>query len=266
MANALLVKRLSLYSLVVKLSAKEKSSNIAGWLINGIQIALRVTIYSGMYRVALGATNSQYVKAIWAIAFSQIIFGGERPQLSLQIGREIKDGTVSMYLLRPKSYINQSIFSYLGRSIPGYSSIGLFAFSTAFFLTQQIPISPRVIVFSILLLCGGIFVTIIIEAFLGLTGFWTNDTSGVQLMNHKMGLLFGGIIIPFALLPDTISQIVRFTPWSVSLAQPGYVTTHFSYGLFIEMATVLIAWGIFTYLLCVLIYKRGIEKLNIGGG
>ncbi|MBP9116262.1 MAG: ABC-2 family transporter protein [Acidimicrobiia bacterium] len=258
--------RFSLYYLIVILSAKDKNSNFAGWVVNGTQIALRITIYAGMYRLALGSSDSRFVNGIWAIAISQLIFGCERPQLSIQIGREIKDGTVSMYLLRPVNYINQMVFSYFGRSIPGLSSIAVFGFATAYLITGKIPINILNLPFVICVIFLGIALAILIETFLGMTGFWTNDTNGVQLMNHKLNLLFGGIIIPFALLPTGIAKIVRFTPWSMSLAQPGYVATHFSYTLFIEISLLIILWCFVTYLLCLYLFYKGIRKLNLGGG
>lgn len=265
-SNTLKFSRFSIYSLMFLLSAKEKKSGIAGWVVTGSQIALRIGIYAGMYRVALGSKNDLFVNGIWAIAISQTIFGGERPQLSLQIGREIKDGTVSMYLLRPASYLNQTMFSYLGRSLPSQSAIATFGFTAAFFITGRVPIALVNLPLAILMILGGILLTELIEMFLGLTGFWTNDTTGVQLMNHKLDLLFGGIIIPFALLPETIANIVRFTPWSVSAAQPGYVATNFSYSLYIEMFAVLMAWLSVTYFASVFLYKRGIKNLTSGGG
>lgn len=260
------VSRISLYSLMFLLSAKEMKSGIVGWIVTGSQIALRIGIYSGMYRVALGNSNDLYVNGIWAIAVSQVIFGGERPQLSLQIGREIKDGTVSTYLLRPASYINQTLFSYLGRSVSSQSAIAVFGFAAAYFITGSFPVALVNLPFAILIILAGILLTALIETFLGLTGFWTNDTSGVQLMNHKLALLFGGVIIPFSLLPNTVADIVRFTPWSVSAAQPGYVATNFSFSLYIEMFGVLITWLILSYSLCVYLYRQGIQKLTIGGG
>lgn len=266
MNSSIALKRFSLYKTILGLSAREKSGNSVGWIISGIQIALRIAIYSGMYRVALGADNPAYAKGIWAIAASQTIFGGERPELSIKIGRDIKDGTVAMYLLRPVSYINQAMFSYIGRSIPDQCSIGIFAFGAAFLLTKTMPIPIYVLPFAVLFLLIGIVMYVILQTLLGLTGFWTSDTSGVHLMNHKLNLLFGGIIIPFALLPDTVSKIVRFTPWSVSAAQPGYVSTHFTWGLYVEMMGVLIAYSLIFYTLCLIMSKRGIRKLSIGGG
>ena len=225
--------RFSLYYLIVILSAKDKNSNFAGWVVNGTQIALRITIYAGMYRLALGSSDSRFVNGIWAIAISQLIFGCERPQLSIQIGREIK---------------------------------AVFGFATAYLITGKIPINILNLPFVICVIFLGIALAILIETFLGMTGFWTNDTNGVQLMNHKLNLLFGGIIIPFALLPTGIAKIVRFTPWSMSLAQPGYVATHFSYTLFIEISLLIILWCFVTYLLCLYLFYKGIRKLNLGGG
>jgi ABC-2 type transport system permease protein len=265
-SNALILKKISLYFLILKLSAREARSGVAGLIVSGGQISLRLAIYSGMYRIALGPNSVEYSKGIWAIAIAQVIFTGERPQLSLTIGNEIKDGRVSILLLRPIKYINQVFISYIGRSVPIYLAVSIFSFMTALFLTKDFPFSIVDLGFVLLVILSGIALSVLIEVVIGMTGFWTSDTSGMQLFNQKSILLFGGIIIPFSLLPETLANIVRFTPWSIAVAQPGYLATHFTYTNFGVIFVSQLLWLSFFYFLCTILYSRGIKRLSVGGG
>lgn len=248
-------------------NARNRRGSYSDLIFSGFTISLRLCLFAAMFRVAYGSSSSAgYISAVWSVSIAQTIFALDRPDPTLSIGDDIKEGSIAIHLLRPLNYVQYSVASFWGRSIPGLISGFGFSFVTALLLTHTLPETSVNFLLGSITMAGGIIVITFIAVFFGLCGFWTEDTHGFQYLSHKMALLFGGLIIPLAILPDAVHNVVSWTPWTVGLGRPGSVMTHFSYPELGETLLLQVGYIVILYCACVFMMNRGIKKLNVTGG
>ena len=259
--------RASVYWSLMLTCAKDRKGNVSDLLFSGISHAFRILVFSAMYRVAFGSSSDpKFIAAIWAVSLSQTMFSFDRPPLTITMGEEIKDGTIAVFLLRPISYIHYSFFSSLGKSFPSILTSAISCFSVAYLITSKLPSAPLEICITLLTAVSGVMVMNILATTWGLLGFWTQETSPYHWIDHKMSLLFGGLIIPLALLPDRVQSIVQFTPWSSALAQPGKLLSDFTIEKFWLVVALHVFWFSVIYCLASFLMYKGTKKLVALGG
>lgn len=248
-------------------NARNRRGSYADLFFSGLTVFLRIWIFAAMYQAAFASSTSKaYVSAVWAVSISQAIFSLDRPDPTLSIGQEIKDGSIVGYLLRPMNYVQYNFVSYWGRSIPALISNSVFCIAAAVFLTRSVPETSVHIVLSFVPIILGIAVVILIAILLGLFGFWTHDTGAFNWISHKMALLFGGLIIPLTLMPDTVQSVMSVLPWTVGLARPAKLITDFSYDYYLTTVGLQIFWIATLYSVANYVMNRGFKKLNVSGG
>lgn len=259
-------KVIVLSSLMV-VNARNRKGSYADLVFSGLNLVVRIAIYTSMYRIVFGSGDSEsYVAAVWAIAIAQVIFGLNRPDPTLSIGEEIKEGTIAIHLLRPLNYIQYTLATYWGNSAPALFVNSVFCFSAAFLLVRSVPATGVELLLSVVVIALGVILVSLIATFFGVLGFWTEDTAGFHYISHKMALLFGGLIIPLTLLPDTVQNIVQYIPWTVAMARPGRLFSEFTYNEFFATLGLQLIFILSIYFLCIFISNRGIKKLNVAGG
>ncbi len=259
-------KFIVLTSLMI-VNARNRKGSYADLVFSGLNLFVRILIYTAMYKIVFGSsTSEEYVAAVWAIAIAQVIFGLNRPDPTLLIGEEIKEGSIAIHLLRPLNYIQYTLATFWGNSIPALIANSIFCISAALMLTRTLPVVGFELLLSLIAIALGVILTSLIATFFGVLGFWTEDTNGFHYISHKMALLFGGLIIPLTLLPETIKDIVQYIPWSVAMARPGKLISQFTYQEFYETVSLQLLFIVSLYLLCVWLSNKGFRKLNVSGG
>jgi ABC-2 type transport system permease protein len=248
-------------------NARNRRGSYSDLFFSGLTLFLRISIYSAMYRVAFGAEDTAaFITAVWAVTVAQAMFSMDRPDPTLTIGEDIKEGTIAVHLLRPLNYVQYSVASFWGRSIPAVVANSVFAIAAALVWTRELPETLGHIALCIIPILLGMAVITLIATLLGVFGFWTEDTNSFNYISHKMALLFGGIIIPLSLLPQEVQDIVSFIPWTVGLARPGKLVSEFDSSYYINTISLQIFYIVVLYIAAVVLMNRGIKKLNVSGG
>jgi ABC-2 type transport system permease protein len=84
----------------------------------------------------------------------------------------------------------------------------------------QLPIDPLVyLAFLITFFLGGA-VLFFLEFMLGCLGFYTTEVWGLSVLRNGVALFFSGALIPLDLLPDSLQNIAKLTPFAQALYMP----------------------------------------------
>jgi len=191
------------------------------------------------------------------------------PVIWAAMTEEIRDGTLSNYLLRPISYRWYRFFSEIGINI-GYSLVVLsviVGFILLFAVDFHFPTNPLYIAL-FLVSVGLSFVLGAVLTYLhSLSAFWLEEDTGPNYVLYYLVPILMGALIPLALLPDFVYHVVRFLPFKYLL--------YFPINIFLERVTLSeIGYGILMqilwigaiYLLGAWVWRRGCQRYTARGG
>lgn len=184
------------------------------------------------------------------------------------VSRDINQGRLSMFLVKPISYVKYIFFNELGRAALAVLVSVLTQLVVITFFLHKITFNTDLAYLS--LIACMIFFAFIIEWLMGfLVGtiaFWTDEVEGVQTTIDRVKRFFAGGYFPLSLLPTTLATLSIYLPFAYSFYVPAqlYLKKISLREGFIGLGTQLVWIGI----LCVIlhfVWKRGLRKYEATG-
>lgn len=186
-----------------------------------------------------------------------------RNWLETHIAGDIKDGRLSMFLIKPIAYFNFILFREIGRiSLAVIMSVFSQAIVILFFLNIFIfnfDILYLLLIFLMIILA---FITELLLSFLiGLIAFWTDEVDGLYMTIERLKKFFSGGYFPINLLPLGFVKISLLFPFAYSFFVPAEL-----YLKKIDLAAglkgilVQLVWLILLYGIIKIIWKKGLKK------
>ena len=183
--------------------------------------------------------------------------------LSVAIGRDIKDGRLSMFLIKPIGYFRYILSQEIGRialvtvmSSFSYLIVIIFFIKT-FTLNFNLPYILVIIAMVILA-----FITeLLISYLIGLIAFWTDEIDGIYSTVDRIKKFFSGGYFPINLLPLIFIKISFALPFAYSFFVPAQLylkKLDISVGL--KGLLVQAIWILLLYGIIQLVWKRGLKK------
>ncbi len=183
--------------------------------------------------------------------------------------KDIQNGEMSRYLLKPQSYYwHNIIFNEIPyRIIQGLYGIIVIAIIVVLFPGFfNIGHDKAFFILGIMSAIMGFFICANIEFILGLLAFWFYDLKLVHNAYEVIFIMLGGINIPLYLYPHFLEQIALFTPLPYILYVPTLLLTGQVVGKAIGgLIGQQIMWLAVTSILYLIIWKRGIRVYTASG-
>jgi ABC-2 type transport system permease protein len=260
------------YWQVLAVSAREDRANptkAAGSVLIGV---VRIILLAAIYRVAYeaaGGASLPYANTLWSIGlyFALIMGLGMRNVFKL-IDREVKSGAVEAGLIKPLDWRMTKICTLLGRNILEASLLAV-AFVITLTIITGLPDMSHVtfgfVMGYLLIMVLAIVASSALFIVVGLTAFWLNDAQPTFRLVDKVILIFGGGFVPIALMPETIQEFVRYSPFGMYAAS----TQLFNPGLVAHLLPTMISaivWTTVTVLFCNWVWKRAEQRIEVNGG
>lgn len=221
-------------------------------------------IYSDPNELINGYTMNQM---IWYVIITEIlwsILGGRK--LCRKICEDVRGGNIAYNINKPYNYIGYSLSNHLGMvSVKAimYIIMGMllgYIFLRAF---------PNLNILSIIaVLITGILATIIstlLIIFIGLFSFVIEDANPFYWLYSKLILVIG-TIFPIEYFPSVIQPVLQISPIYVVCYGPAKLFVDFTWTNFTSVFIAQLIYIIIAYILCTLIYKKGVKNLNVNGG
>lgn len=178
-------------------------------------------------------------------------------RLARDIQEEVFTGKLSAYLTRPISYFIPKVSLVISWSLTYI--IFMSPFFIAFLFINQIYSADRIILFLFFLL-GGQVMNFLIWMCIGLMSFWTSKNIGLVKINYTLSSLMSANLIPFALIPSEIQNIMNFMPYKFIVYYPIHVLIGERSNEVLINIVMLIVWICLLLLIASKIFKRGSYK------
>ena len=208
---------------------------IFGFLSFIIMIFVFLQLWNYMYddpsSLIGGLCKSQM---IWYVIITEMIwFGTRNKTLTNGISDDIKSGSIAYTLNKPYSY-------------------------AIYVMVKNLPLIIPVFILSFI-------INACIRITISLLSFYIEDATPFHWLYDKIILIIG-TIFPIELFPKFLQPILKLTPIYVVNYGPSKLVVDFSINSFFTIILSQIIYLIVVIFLLVLVYKRGVKKLNVNGG
>lgn len=186
-----------------------------------------------------------------------------------QIAADIREGTISQFLLRPINYLGYRLSLYLaGRTI--YSLVALIPAGLFIVYQREYLVGPASAELFLLTipatLLAGILQFVMAYA-TALLAFWVLDVSTFIFIAFAVEYLASGHLFPLDILPAGIQQVLHYTPYPYLLYFPvGVYLGRFSWPQVWEGFAMQCMWVCIAFALARWVWSRGVRKYSAFGG
>ena len=212
-------------------------------------------IYSDPSEIINGYNMNQM---IWYVIITEILWcalGGRK--LSKKISEDVKSGNITYNINKPYNYVEYSLFNHLGLTT---IKIVLLTFLGSFPSLNILQVLA-VILTSIL----ATIISTLLIIFLALISFFIEDASPFFWIYSKVILVLG-TVFPIEYFPKVMQPIMKLSPVYVVSYGPAKLFVNFNNLEFIKIIIAQAIYLIFGFIICHLIYRKGVRKLNVNGG
>ncbi len=221
-------------------------------------------IYSDSNELINGYNMNQM---IWYVIITEILWmslGGRK--LCRKICEDVRGGNIAYNINKPYSYIGYILSSHLGSVVVKGSIFTILGMLLGLIFLGKF---PHLTLFSIIIvLITSLLATIIntlFVIFIGLFSFIIEDANPFWWLYSKVILVFG-TLFPIEYFPGIIKTILSYSPIYAVSYGPAKLFVDFSIPNMVNVIIVQIIYLIIIYVLCLLIYRKGVRKLNVNGG
>ncbi|MBN2474833.1 MAG: ABC-2 family transporter protein [Pirellulales bacterium] len=199
------------------------------------------------------------------------------PGLSSGIARDIRDGTVKKYLIQPIDMLTFLMLNRVAHKLV-YYVVAIGPFALVFYLCRDFfpehpgglypgwPDAATLAAYFASLLMA-FLLGFLLEATLGMIGFWFLEVSSLLFVYMLFSFFFSGHMFPIDLLPGIWGELVRLIPLQYLAYFPaavflGKVTgPELTHGLLIQFG-----WVVFFLVAARTAFRRGVRRYSGFGG
>lgn len=233
-----------------------------------VGLMLRISIYYALWNAIGVVKDTDPIQLTTYSLLAVILARSTDSSISLYLGETVKDGSISMYLLRPVDLQLTMLFRSFGENLNNLVLIGvpLFLLSSLFF-PILLPASLMSVVCFGLSIAMACLVGGTLNYVVGVATFWTYNSWGISIFKQLTINAFSGALIPILLFPPWLTIISGWLPFQYMVNQPilvylARVTIHeFILGIAIQLA-----WAVGLFIVGRFISVVALSKLVIQGG
>ncbi|MBE2998204.1 ABC-2 family transporter protein [Nocardiopsis sp. HNM0947] len=195
-----------------------RAATLAGVLTNSVFGAINAMVLLALFGARPEINGYDATDAVTQVFIGQALIGVTLiiSGPSLDLSTRIRTGDVAMDLLRPVPLQSWWLAQDLGRATFAFAWRGLPTFAVgALLFDLAAPDAPLATVVSLLLVAVLGFA---LRYLYTLSGFWILDVRGLWTLMGFVGPVAAGMMLPLALFPAPVADVLRLLPWA-SLVQ-----------------------------------------------
>lgn len=199
---------------------------------------------------------------VWYVIFAEIFMYSFHYAYRL-IAQSLRNGDIAYNLSKPYNFMIRIISEQLS-TLPRSALYAIIGIILGNIIAGPLNIVWYNIPFIILIFILGLIVLLLLNLIVGVLALWLgNDVSSVWLIVSKFMLIL--IFTPLDFFPKVVQSVVKFIPTTHITYTPSELLVHFSYSNFANAFIYEIYSLILLGILCYIIYKKGVKKLNVTG-
>lgn len=204
-------------------------------------------------------------RLLWYYAVAETV-ALSRSDIMERLNNDIRSGDVGIQLLRPYHYLNSLYADAFGQLVLRLSINIPIGMGTALLLVGPLEgFSLAHLPFMLVSLALGMFLSLTLEALVGLTAFWTEDNSAFWWIVQKLAFMLG-LFLPLEMLPGWLRGIAVFLPFPYMMYAPARLASSFSWVECAWLIPVQLLYGLLFFGLAHAVYRRGTAAVQVNGG
>ena len=260
------------YIYIFKSELMSNLQYIFNLLFGFVGYAIMIFILFNMWKYLYSDPNElingyNYEQMVWYVIITEIIWSGlGGRKLCRKITEDVKSGNIAYNISKPYSYVGYVLSNHLADVfVKGTMYFILGILLGSLFLGGLPNITITNLLFVILSCILSNIISIFLITFIGLIALYIEDSGPFYWLYSKI-ILVAGTIFPIEFFPSLIRPIIKLSPAYVISYGPAKLFIDFSISNLVEILVAQIIYILISYLLCTLIYKKGVKKLNVNGG
>lgn len=204
---------------------------------------------------------------VWYVIVAEVLWSCvSGRKLCRKISDDVKNGNIAYNINKPYNYIGYALSNHLGDVIVKMFIYSILAMIMGYIFLGSFPNLNIFSIFATLITSFlGIIVSSLFIIFIGLFSFIIEDSGPFYWVYSKYILLFG-TIFPIEFFPKIIQPIIKYSPIYAVSYGPAKIFVNFKLNMFISVLLAQVIYIFIGYLICNLIYKKGVKILNVNGG
>lgn len=228
-----------------------------------LEILLIITMWMMIFKTQTSVSGLTRDEMISYVIIGNIITSFTRNLATDVIARDITDGSLSLFLIRPLSYFNYCFFREIGRTVLPLVVSLFFQILIIVIWFKAFIISPNFSTLLVIVPMVGLsfLIELGISFLAGLIAFWTDEVSGIFSIITTLKRFLSGSYFPLSLLPPLFTTLSFLLPFAYSF----YIPTQLYLGKMsitqgLQGLAVQVIWIALLYGLIKLVWKRGLRK------
>lgn len=228
-----------------------------------VEILVLILMWTAIYGEEHAIKGFTLKEMITYILIGNLFHTMIRNFLANLVASDIKDGRLSMFLIKPIGYFGYILSREIGRislttimSALSQLLIILFFFNSFIWNFEA---APLLLILIIVILA---FINELLLAYLiGLIAFWTDEVDGMYSTIERVKKFFSGGYFPLNLLPQVFINVSSFLPFAYSFYIPSQIylkKVDLSVG--IKGIAVQLLWIFLLFILIKIVWARGLRK------
>jgi len=230
-----------------------------------VLILMWSAIYSGGSGVVKGFTLNEMITYVLVGNLFAVAVRSFLPSI---VSRDINEGRLSMFLVKPIPYIKYIFLNELGRIILSTVLSLVSQLGVILFFLDEIIINTdwRYILLTLLMLFFAFIIELLIGFLIGAMAFWTEEVDGLQSAVERIKRFFSGGYFPLSLLPIYLITASKYLPFQYSFFAPAQLYLK-KVDLYQGAQGVLIqiVWVILLSFIVRVVWRRGLRKYEATG-
>lgn len=253
------------YFAIFKYSLKMNLTFIYDYLFSAISYAVHLIVFNSLWDFILkDGTMYGYDRPtlIWYIVISEFItYAASR--FYKKISDMVKDGTIANLLIKPMNFLTY-VWVEQSADIIKVAVNVVMAAILGFTMAGPIKISSLQMMFFAIACILSFLISNGIQFIIGLVAFYIEETKSVYFVVQKLQFLL--VFVPIDFYGKTIQKILMFFPTTHMIYAPTLIFTRFDVETALgAMIMQFVMFGI-VMMSTVLLYKKGVKKINVNGG
>ncbi|MFD2172098.1 ABC transporter permease [Tumebacillus lipolyticus] len=265
-----LALKLAKYTAVGKISVRNNLAYLYDLIIRSFFLLVILYVFVQLWSVTYESVGENLIagytfeQIIWYLIFAEA-FVMAAPRHSLKVEEEVLKGDIGYQLTRPMSYLLFHYATYMGEGLVRVlvnlligGALGVFLFGIPDFGFGWLGF--------LIMILGSFTVNYLLTMMVGLCAFWVEEVRGIDFVYNKLLFTIGGMMIPLEMMPDMLRSVCEYLPFQAIVYFAAKTAVQFDGVAMIKMIGIQALWVLLITSVLVLIYKRGVKKLNVNGG
>lgn len=253
------------YFEIFKYSLKMNLTFIYDYLFSAISFAVHMLVFNSLWDFILkDGTMYDYDRPmlIWYIIVAEFItYGASR--FYKKISDMVKDGTIANLLIKPMNFL---MFVWFEQSadIIKIAVNAVTALILGLTIAGTIKVTMIQIIFLVIACVLSFLISNAIQFIIGLIAFDIEETKSIFFIVQKLQFLL--VFVPIEFYGETVQKILMLIPTTHMIYAPGMLLTRFDIKTAVIAVTMQLVMFVILMISTILLYKKGVKKINVNGG